>query len=504
MFSYFLSGIALFILIIACINFVNLAIARSVQRSKEIGVRKVAGSSRKQLIIQFLSESFILNGFAFLIGSIITIISLPLFNDLSSKKLAFEYLFDAKLLAVFFALFIITGLMAGFYPAFILSGLKPVNTLYGKFRYTSKNVLQNALIVFQFSLASFFIIFAIVQYRQTQLFTGKSLGYSDKNLIEIEIMDLTLSKKEVVVNELEKNPSILSVTTKNSGNWYTGVKSADGSEVSPFMTITDENFLKTLGLHLKEGRFFNKDFPSDTAKSALVNEAFVNNVGLKKPVGQEITVMNRDKYQIVGIVKDYHHSSLYEKVAPQVILANPNFGFGTFVIKLDDKNLPNTLGSIQQVFKAHFPFQPYKYDFVSDLNAKYYEKEFKMRAMILWSALIIIFISCIGMFGLAALTTQKRAKEIGIRKVLGASIKSIIGMLSIQFMKLVVIAFMIAIPLSYYALNSLLQNLPYRVAIKVDIYIFTLTGILVLAALTSSFHALKAALSKPVEALKTE
>ncbi|MBK9565564.1 MAG: ABC transporter permease [Saprospiraceae bacterium] len=504
LFSYFLSGIALFILLIACINFINLSIARSVQRSKEVGVRKAVGSTRKQLIWQFLSESFLLNGFAFILGTFLAYSALPVFNDLSDKQLAFSYLFDGKLIAIFVGIFILTGLLAGFYPALVLSGFKPVETLYGRFNLGGKNLLQKSLIVFQFTLASFFIIFAIVQFRQANLFIEKDLGYEDKNLIEINAEGLTPSKIGVVENELKKDPFIISVAPVNSGNWNTRVTTKDGIEISPAMKITNQNFTSTMGIEVKEGRFFSSEFPGDSTKSVLVNEAFVKAGNMKDPIGQTIKVMNRDNYQIIGIIKDYHHSSLYEKVPPQVFLTNPQHGMGTFLIRISDDNLSKTLAHIKDVFKSHFPTQPYKYDFVSDLNAKQYEKEFKMRQMILYSALIIVFISCIGMFGLAALTAQKRTKEIGIRKIMGASIGSIVNLMSMQFFKLVVIAFVIATPLSYFSINNILQNLPYRVEIGADIFAYTLASTILLAFATSSYQAIKTALMNPVESLRSE
>jgi len=504
LFSYFLTGIALFILLIACINFINLAIARSVQRSKEIGVRKVVGSTRKQLIIQFLSESFLLSGLAFIFGALIAYAALPVFNDLSSKQLAISYLMDTKLIGLLGMIFILTGLLAGFYPAMVLSGFNPVETLYGRFQLGGKNLMQKSLIVFQFALASFFIIFSVVQYRQANLFINKDLGYDDKNLIEISVNDMNFSKITVFENELKKDPSILSVAPSNRGNWITMASTADGTEMAPKMEITNHNYLNTVGIQVKEGRFFSPEFPADSTLSALVNESFVKKANMKNPIGQEIKIMNRDKYQIVGIVKDYHHSSLYETVSPQVFLSNPNHGFGSFVIRIADTNLSNTLDHIRNVFRDQFPTQPYKYDFVSDINDKNYDKEFKMRQMILFSALIIIFISCIGMFGLASLTAQKRTKEIGIRKIMGASISSIINMMSMQFFKLVFIAFIIAAPLSYFAVTAVLQNLPYRVDIGADIFIYTLGCILLLAFVTSGYQAIKAAVANPVKSLKTE
>ncbi len=504
LFSYFLSGIALFILLIACINFINLAIARSVHRSKEIGVRKVVGSTRNQLVIQFLCESFLLNALAFAFGTLLAYVALPTFNDLSSKQLALSYLFDTKLIILLVCIFILTGLLAGFYPALVLSGFKPVETLYGRFQLKGKNLLQKSLIIFQFGLATLFIIFSIVQYRQANLFTSHDLGYDDKNLIEINTGGLKPLKFNAFEDELKKNPSILSIAPINQGDWMTGVTTKDGTELAPRMKVTNSNFLQTVGIKIKEGRFFSKEFPSDSTHAALVNESFVRNANLKNPIGQEIKVMNRDVYQIIGIVKDYHHSSLYEPINPQVFLCNPNHDQSALLIRIKDTAIPSTLDHIRKVFRAQLPTVPYKYNFISDSNKKNYEKEFKMRQMLLFSALIIIFISCIGMFGLATLTAQKRTKEISIRKIMGASIGRIIGMMSIQFLKLVLIAFFIAAPISFFAIKAALQNLPYQVDITPDIYIYTLVSAVILALSTSGYQAVKAAIINPVDALKSE
>lgn len=504
LFSYFLSGIAIFILIIACINFINLAIARSVQRSKEIGVRKAIGSTRKQLIGQFLAESFILIALAFAFGLVLVYMFLPTFNDLSSKQLALSYLFDLKLIILFILIFIFTGLLAGFYPALVLSGFNPVETLYGRFNLGGKNLLQKSLIVFQFSLASIFIIFSIVQYRQANLFTSKDLGYSDKNLIQVSADGLSASNYIVIENELMKNPSIISVVPENRGDWFTMASTADGTEMSPKMKITNPNFITTMDLKVIQGRFFSDAFPSDSIKSALVNESFVKSANLKNPIGQQIKIMNRDNFEIIGIVKDYHHSSLYETIAPQVFLNGSKYGWGSLLVKITDGNVQGTLEHIRKTMRTQFPTFPYSYSFVSDLNKKIYDKEFKMKQIIMFSAFIIIFISCIGMFGLATLTAQKRTKEISIRKIMGASISRIVTMMSLQFLKLVLIAFIIATPFSYFIIQAMLQNLPYRVEITSDIYIYTFICAIVLAVLTSTYQAIKSALVNPVQSLKTE
>jgi putative ABC transport system permease protein len=502
--SYFLSGIALFILLIACINFINLAIARSLQRSKEVGVRKAVGSTRNQLIRQFMSESFLLNGCAFVLGIILAYAVLPVFNHLSDKQLSFSYLFDGKLVAIYFCIFLLTGILAGFYPAVVLSGFKPVETLYGRFTFGGKNILQKSLIVFQFTLATFFIIFAIVQYRQADLFVGKNLGYDDKNLIEVNSDGMTPSKIALIETELKKDPSILHVAPINPCCWMTGVTTSDGKEIQPYMKVTNHNFTHTMGLKMKEGRFFSTEFPADTTQSAVVNEAFVKATNMKDPIGQSIKVMNRDLYQIVGVMKDYHHTSLYEIVPPQVFISNPNQGYGAFAIRISNINLSNTLAHIKKIFNTHFPAQPYKYEFVSDMNVKKYEKEFKMRQMLLYSALLIIFISCIGMFGLAALTAQKKTKEIGIRKIMGASLTSLVSMISMQFFKLVLLSFIIAAPIAYFAINKVLQNLPYRVPVSADIFVYTLAGVVLLSFITSAYQALKTATMDPVESLRSE
>ncbi len=504
LFSYFLSGIGLFILLIACINFINLAIARSVQRSKEVGVRKSIGSTRSQLVWQFLSESFLLNTFAFVLGIMLAIAVLPIFNDLSEKQLAFSYLLDGKLITALLGVFLLTGLLAGFYPALVLSGFKPVDTLYGRLNLGSKNIVQKSLIVFQFCLATIFIIFATVQYRQANLFVSKDLGYDDENLIEVKADRLTASKIAVVENELRKDPSILNIAASNQCCWYTGVTAGEGIELTPYMKVTNSNLLSTMGLKMKEGRFFSPEFPGDSTVSAVVNEAFVKDANLKDPIGKTIKIMNRDAYQIVGVVKDYHHSSLYEKVTPQVFISNPKNGWGSLIISISGDNASKSLAHIQSVFKSHFPAQPYKYDFVSDLNVKQYDREFKMRQMILYSALLIIFISCIGMFGLAALTAQKKTKEIGIRKVMGANVSSIVGMMVIHFFKLVIIAFIIGAPIAYFGINAILQNLPYRVPVSIDIFVMTLAGIIFLAFVTSAYQAIKTGMLDPVKSLKSE
>ena len=503
--SYVLSGLALFILIVACINFVNISISNSLRRTKEIGVRKVLGSQRSQLIWQFMSESVLLNMAAFLMALILTNLALPIFNSLTSKYLSFSYLFDWKLMAIYLSIFLLTSFLAGFYPSLVLSRFRPVETLYGRFHLVGKNLLLKTLIVYQFGLATFFIILAMVQYRQVNLFTSKDLGYDDKNMFVINSGTSDVSKGKLFMQELKKNKDIISIAPRNGEPWVTVVNIDGDKQMGPDMNVVDENYIGTLGLVLKEGRGFSSQYPADSTLSVMVNEAFVKEAGWKNPIGQNVKVMNRDVYKVIGVIKDYHFASLYEKVRPQVFTSNNSYGsYASFYIKTDGKNIPQTLAAIKTTFQQVFPTKPYAYDFLTDINNRQYANEFQMKQIIFWSAFIIISISCMGLFGLTILTTEKRRKEIGVRKVMGASIQSIVRTLSFGFVKLVLLSFVIVAPIAYYTCNKLLENYPYRIKIGADLFLFSLGGLLLITIATISFQAIKAAVANPVKSLRTE
>jgi putative ABC transport system permease protein len=503
--SVVLSGMALFILLIACINFINISISHSLKRAKEIGVRKVMGGQRKQLIMQFMSESFLLNTGAFLLAIILTNLLLPVFNNFTSKSLAFSYLFDVKLIAIFFSIFLLTSFLAGFYPSLVISAYKPVQALSGKFRLSGKSLLLKTLIVFQFGLATFFIILAIIQYKQVNLFTTKYLGYDDRNMVLINTGGSKADKGALFINEIKKNKDILAVAPRNFSGWMTDATIDNGEAMETDMNVVDENFLNTFGLKLKEGREFSKDYPADSTLSIMVNEAFVKAACWTNAIGQNVKVMNRDPYKVVGVIKDYHFSSLYQTVKPQIFTCNNHYGgYGSYYIKLSGNNVPEALDFVKATFKDVFPTKPFAYDFLSDINDKQYEKEFQMKQIVLWSAMLIIFISCMGLFGLSILTTEKRRKEIGVRKVLGASLSSIVQMLSFNFLKLVLLGFIIFAPLALYTGHSLLQNYPYRINIGVSIFGLSLLALLSMSIITVSYHSLKAAIANPIKSLRTE
>ena len=288
MYSYILSGIALFILLIACINFINLTVARSLKRAKEIGIRKVVGGNRKQLIMQFLGESFVLCMIAFIMALAIVQLVLPVFNSLSNKTLALSYLFDAKLIAGYFILFAITTLLAGFYPALVLSGYSPVTTLYSRFNLSGKNYLQKSLVVLQFTLSSFLIIATLIIYYQFNYLTTEKLGYDDANLVLVNKANLKHAQAKLFQSELMKDPNIVGVAAKNGGSWSTGARVNGDSSIQFAYETVDESYLPLLKIPIIEGRNFSPDFPSDSSHSVLVNESFVKKAGWKNPVGETV------------------------------------------------------------------------------------------------------------------------------------------------------------------------------------------------------------------------
>jgi putative ABC transport system permease protein len=506
MYAYILSGIALFVLIIACINFINLTVARSVKRSKEIGIRKVIGGNRKQLIIQFLGESFLLCTIAFVFAVLLVQLILPLFNDLSNKALSLSYLFDAKLIGGYILLFLITSLLAGFYPALILSGYNPVQTLYSRFNIGGKNYLQKSLVVLQFTLASFLIIATFTIYSQFNFLTDTKLGYDDSNLVLVNKDRIRHVDAALFKNELMKSPDIIGVSAKNGGVWRTGAKTGNDSSMQFAYETIDESYLPLLKIPLIEGRNFSAAFPSDSTNSVIVNESFVKKAGWKNPIGEIVNFFynNNEIYHVIGVVKDYHFASLNEKIIPQLFTMKNDNLYGTYYIKIKPNAQTASLKLIQKTFKKLYPMSPYSYVFKDEQNLKEYEAVAKWKQILLFGAILTIFISCIGLFGLSVLSAEKRTKELGIRKVLGASVRNVVSILSADFLKLVLIALVIAIPLSWLAANKWLENYPYRISLSW--WLFATGSILVIfiALATVSFQAIKAALQNPVKSLRME
>jgi putative ABC transport system permease protein len=504
-YSYILLGIAFFILLIACINFVNLTVARSLKRAKEIGIRKVVGGQRRQLVTQFLSESFVLCFLAFALALLLVQITLPLFNAISNKALSFSYLLDIKLIAGFVVIFLVTGLLAGFYPAIVLSGFNPVESLYGSKQFGGKNYLSKGLVVLQFSLALVLIIGTITIYSQFNFLTHYDLGYNDKDVVALSAEYIDKNNLAVLETELLKSPSIKNVSADQGGRVGSMVHINGDHEMGIDIKNIDENYLSLFEIPIVRGRNFSKDIKSDSADAVLVNETFVKEAGWKEPIGKIVDFWyNNKKYTVAGVVKDYNSLSLAEKIPSQIFMMNPQLSFRDIFIKLRPGNTSESIHYIQNTFKKLFPYNVYQYAFKDEKNAEQYYNESKWKQIISFGAVLTIFISCIGLFGLATLSAERRKKEIGIRKVLGSSVNAIVIKLSNDFLKLVLLSALIASPAAWWAMQKWLENYPYRITLS--LWIFASAGffVVLIALITVSFQAIKAAVSNPVNSLRTE
>ena len=507
-YSYILSSIAIFILIVACINFITLAVAQSLKRSKEIGIRKVIGGTRKQLIKQFLVEAFLYSCISFAIALVLTSVLLPVFNDMSNKRLSMSYLADYKLYIGYFLLLLLTSLVAGFYPSLIMSAFRPVKVLYSRQKLMSKNYFTRGLIVLQFTLAVFLIIATIAIHRQINFVYSADLGYNTENLIRID-MPFGGRKNDKVLetfkHEMASDRSVITIAGRNGGVMISGVR-ANGKDIEIDYNRIDDRFFSALQIPLKQGRNFSSDFPSDISQSVIVNESFVKKAGWEDPIGRRISFLDDKKEMtVVGVVRDYHFRSLKVEIAPQVFAIDTSYAsYGQLFAKISSKDIPGTVSSLEKEFKKLTPFFPFRYQFVKDITAYSYREEVRWKQIISIASALFIFISCIGLFGLVMLSVEQRAKEIGIRKILGAAVSRIVILISKEFVILIGIAFVIAAPAGYYAINKWLQNFAYR--IDISWWMFVVAGLFVIgiALLTLSFRAVKAALANPVKNLRTE
>ncbi len=504
-YSYILSGIAVLLLVIACINFINLTIARSLKRAKEIGIRKVVGGQKQQLILQFLGETFLLCLLSFVFAVFLVQLVLPVFNSLSNKALSFSYLIDARLVGYYFLLLVLTALLAGCYPAFVLSGFNPVQTLYGRFRFSGRNILSKSLLVLQFSLASLLIIASLVLSRQFKYLTEIDLGYDDSQVAVLQMDRVSMQKWPVIREELKKIPEIAGLTVDQGGNWSTIARINQKTDQQFDFKIVDDQYFSLLKIPFVQGRNFDPAQALDTANGAIVNESFVKVAGWKNPIGETVDFFYKDKkYQVIGVIRDYHFGSLTEKIRPQLFVANPEYSYHRLYVKFREGKMAAGQPALAASFRKLFPFQPYDFRSLEEQNYKQYGQEARWRKIITGSTLLTIFISCIGLFGMATLNAEKRTKEIGIRKVLGASVPAIVRTLSVDFLKLVLLSALIAAPLAWWAMQKWLDNYPYRIELHWSLFLLTMLLVVLLALGTIASQTIRAALSNPVNSLKTE
>jgi putative ABC transport system permease protein len=508
-FIWLFAAVAGFILTIACINFVNLSTAKSANRAKEVGLRKVVGSTRYSLIQQFLAESLLYSVLSFIIGILLAWVLLPYFNILASKTLTIPW--NALWFApVIFGAALIVGIAAGIYPAFYLSSFKPVSVLKGSISTGSKNsLLRNGLVVFQFTTSIILIISTFVIYNQMQYIMNLKLGFNKDQVVMLQGTN-TLGDNGVknLKQELLKLSSVKSVAisdylpvagTKRNGNtYYNDGKTKVETGVDTQFWIADEDYLKTFGIKLVEGANFS---PGDQTGGVIINQTMVRKLNLKNPVGKIIT-NGYGRPRVIGVVKDFNFETLRQPIGALAI----TYGISNSIVsvKVNGDNMRNTMAEINALWKNISPSQPIRYTFMDERFASSYADVQRMGSIFTSFAILAIIIACLGLFALASFMAEQRSKEIGIRKVLGASVQSITKLLSLDFVKLVALAIVLASPVAWWAMTKWLQDFTYRITISW--WIFAGAGIvaIVIALLTVSFQSIKAAIANPVKALKSE
>jgi putative ABC transport system permease protein len=504
------SIVAVFIMLIACINFMNLTTARSVKRAKEIGIRKVVGALRTGLMRQFIGEAVLLAFFATVIALLLAALMLPGFNDLTGKQIVFPFshpVFWIELLA----LAIVTGIISGSYPALFLSAFNPVTVLKGAVKTSSgATFFRKGLVVFQFVLSIVLIIGTIIVSKQVHYIQNKDLGYNRENLIYIPIEGDLRDKYALFKEQALGMPGIQTVTrmTESPTNLgsNTGGVDWDGKDPNTQPSFTQASvgydFVKTLQLQVVLGRDFSKDFGTDSV-GYLINESAMRKIGYKDPIGKRLTFWQK-KGMIIGVIKDFHFISLRLPIEPLILRLHDNEHYGTALVKTGKGKTKEALASLSQLCKELNPKFPFTYQFADEEYLKLYKSEQVIDRLSDYFAFLAIFISCLGLLGLAMFTAEQRTKEMGIRKVLGASVSGLFALLSKEFLQLVVIALIIASPLAWWVMNNWLQDYTYRT--DISWWVFAVAGILaiLIALLTVSVQSIKAALVNPVKSLRTE
>lgn len=511
---YIFGAIALFMLLIACINFMNLSTAGASKRAREIGIRKVLGSLKLELVLQFIFESILITAIALILAIVFMYVALPIFNNLAGQNLTLNFTNHPLLLPGLLLFVLLIGILAGSYPAFYLSSFKPVAVLKGKFTSDKKSIgLRSGLVVFQFLISITLIVSTTVVYKQLSYIQHKELGYNKEQVMVLPAY--TLGKNaSVFQQQLLNDPRVASIS--NSGYLPAGPSDNNNFFVSPGENSTqliktlrydvDENYIPTLGIHLLTGKNFSKNFASNSS-GVILNETAARVFGWgENAAGHSISTTNnkgeKTIYNVLGIVKDFHFKSLHERISPLVMVFAPNPGM--MIVKFKTKDIAGLLAVVKKQWIRLGAEEPLSYSFLDERFNNAYQSEQKIGLILGIFAGLTIFVACLGLFGLATFTAEQRTKEIGIRKVLGASVAGVVALLSKDFLKLVFIAFIIASPIAWFIMNKWLQDFAYR--INITSWVFVIAGLvaIAIALFTISFQAIKAAIANPVTSLRTE
>ncbi|WP_299819750.1 ABC transporter permease [uncultured Pontibacter sp.] len=503
------SVIAIFILVIACINFMNLATARSAKRAKEVGVRKAIGANKSSLIKQFMVESVLVAFLALFVSLNLTGVLLPHFNELTGKFIEFD-LSDPWLLAMLLGVALVTGILSGSYPAFFLSSFNPVVVLKGTGKVSKRiSVFRKGLVVFQFILSGLLIISTLVVYLQLHHIRNKNIGLNRENVLYMPLEGDLKKKYEVLKRDLLNTPGILALSASDQNPLDIGNSTGDvkwkgkdpNANVLFGMMTVDYKYTETMGIQMKEGRDFSEDFGTDTS-AFIINEEAARLMQLQDPVGQPIQIWNI-KGHIIGVTNDFHSRSMHSTMQP-LILRLQETNQNALYARVAPGKMADVLAAVEQIVRKHNPAFPFEYHFLDEDFERMYKSEAVLGQLTKYFAGIAIFISCLGLFGLALFTAEQRTKEIGIRKVLGASVASIVYMLSKDFLKLVLIANLIALPLGWYFMSGWLENYVERTNLSWWIFASAFIVTFIITLITLSFHAVKTAVANPVTSLRTE
>ena len=534
-YSYILAVIALFILLIACVNFMTLSISKSASRAKEVGIRKTMGAVRNHLMYQFWGEALLMTLLSLGIGIAFAELLLPFFNDLSGTSL--ELQFSLKRIPVILGFAVLVSLFSGIYPALILSGFRPVEVLKGRMNLSAdKSFFRRAMVVTQFALSIALIIGTLIVKEQLNYVQNKNLGYQKEQIVVLEsgftpgpqspieeAIERSFQRKSIFENELRGIPEVVAISVSSfspvqtSGWFRLGFRDSQDRQQNYHVNVVDADFIPTLGIEIIEGRNFSEENTYDRQRAIIVNEALASYFGWENPVGKSLPGQQFEGHEIIGVVKDFHFESLHTPIKPLVLGMNPPMLFSginnmtmsnsatpRYSLKLSTGDLPVTIASIRNRWEKIAPGIPFDYTFVDQALDSQYREEQRLSRIVTFGSALAIIIACLGLFGLASLMVIRRTKEIGVRKVLGASSRSIILLINKEFTKLVGIAFIIAAPVAWYIMKKWLQDFAYRIEPGAGIFAIVGFSVLAIAWATVSWQSVKAAMVNPVDSLRSE
>lgn len=534
-YSYILMAIAVLILVIACVNFMTLSISKSASRAKEVGIRKTIGAVRQHLMYQFWGEALIMTLLALAVGVTMAELLLPFFNDLSGTSLEVSFSLQAIVLMAGFAMLI--SFLAGIYPALILSGFRPADVLKGRLNISGdKSFFRQSMVVFQFALSIALIIGTVTVREQLSYVQNKNLGYQKDQVVVLEsgfsnspqtsfseIYENSMQRKELLKNEFSRiseieNLAASSFTPVQTAGWFRlGFADEQNRNHAFHGNIVDTDFIPALGIKIVEGRNFSDENPSDQRRALVVNKALVDYFGWDNPIGEQLPGPEFDDHEIIGVVENFHYESLHTPVEPLALAMNPSVLFSginnmtlsnssspRYSIKFSTADLTGTMEKVKEVWENIAPGTPFDYTFIDQALDNQYRDEQRLSRIVTAGSLFAIIIASLGLFGLASLMVVRRTKEIGVRKVMGASSSSILMLINKEFTKLIVIAFIIAVPVSWYFMSQWLQDFAYRIDLGIGIFMAAGVSALIIAWLTVSYQSVKATMINPVESLRSE